>query len=161
MGANGDDSYERESVGETARLYNGQIRRTVDEKNRLSIPSRWRDARYQEFHALPDRKNPCLKLLNSDELRRMQRTIDESPDYSPAEKKQFRRFYFSRATPCPVDKQGRMVIPPELQERYRFAGEIVVVGACECLELWHLEDWENAEAGSQNHVDAMAESLGF
>ena len=91
----------------------------------------------------------------------MKRTLDESTTYSAAEKKKFRRRWFSRATPCPIDRQGRIVIPPELQSRYQFAGEVVIVGACECLELWHPDDWEAEQTGDDLAVDAMAESLGF
>lgn len=161
MGTNGDDSSTVGSIADSSRIYNGKIRRVVDDKNRLSIPPRWRDARYAEFHALPDSNNPCLKLLNADELQRMKRTLDESTDYTPAQKKRFRRLWFSRATPCPIDKQGRIVLPPELQHRYKFSGEVVIVGACECLELWHPGDWTGEEAGDGMDVDAMAENLGF
>ncbi len=161
MGANGDQSTEKDPKADSPRIYNGQIRRVVDEKSRLNIPSRWRDPRYTEFHALPDSNNPCLRLLNADELWRMKRTLDESTAYSAAEKKKFRRRWFSRATPCPIDRQGRIVIPPDLQKRYQFSGEVVIVGACECLELWHPSAWEAEEAKDDLPVDAMADELGF
>ncbi|MGY8688612.1 MAG: division/cell wall cluster transcriptional repressor MraZ, partial [Verrucomicrobiales bacterium] len=141
---------------DSPRIYNGQIRRVVDEKNRINIPSRWRDAHISEFNAMRDRKNPCLKLLNTDELRRMKRTLDESTALTPAEKKKFRRRWFSRAMPCPIDKQGRIVVPPELQEQYKFSGEVVIVGACECLELWRPEDWVGEENADDMDVDSIA-----
>ncbi|MDB4632657.1 cell division/cell wall cluster transcriptional repressor MraZ, partial [bacterium] len=60
------------------------------------------------------------------------------------------------------DKQGRIVVPPELQERYKFSGEVVIVGACECLELWRPEDWVGEQSQDADAtVDSMAESLGF
>ena len=161
MGAKGDDSSSVDPNDDSPRIYNGQIRRVVDEKNRLNVPSRWRDARYTEFHALPDSKNPCLKLLNTDELRRMKRTLDESTALTPAEKKKFRRRWFSRALPCPIDKQGRIVLPPELQEQYKFSGEVVIVGACECLELWRPDDWDREESTDDMDVDSIAADLGF
>ena len=160
MGANGENSSSVGPTGESARLYNGEIRRVVDEKNRLNIPSRWRDAEYPEFHALSDRNQPCLKLVNADELRRMKRTLDDSTKYSPAQKKKFRRLWFSRAVPCPLDKQGRIVIPPDLQERFKFSGEVVLVGACECIEIWRTDDWERLESDLDFDVDDMAEELG-
>lgn len=162
MGANGDDSSKVVQHDDSQRIYNGQESRVVDEKNRLTIPARWRDARYAEFHALPDSNNLCLKLLNADELRRMKRTLDDSTEFTPAQKKMFRRRWFSRAMPCPIDKQGRIVVPPELQERYKFAGDVMVVGACECLEIWRPEDWEREQAPeAEASVDSMAETLGF
>ena len=162
MGASGEDSSTMVQHDDSPRIYNGHESRVVDEKNRLNIPARWRDARYAELHALPDSNNPCLKLLNADELRRMKRTLDDSKDYTPAQKKMFQRRWFSRAMPCPLDKQGRIVVPPELQERYKFSGEVVIVGACECLELWRPEDWVGEQSQDADAtVDSMAESLGF
>ncbi len=161
MGANGDDT-SADTRERTMRFYNGHIRRVVDEKHRLNIPARYRDAHYPEFHALPDAKNPCLKLLNIDALRRMHRILDESDEFTPEEKKKFRTLWFGHAIPCPLDKQGRIVVPPELQQRYRFAEEVVIVGACEHLELWRPEDWDryNGEEETRS-VEAMAAKLGF
>ena len=160
MEANGEQSSSVDQSGQP-RVYSGEVRRVVDDKNRLNIPSRWRDSGQQELHALPDRNLNCLQLLTSDELLRMKNVLDESSQFSPAQKKKFRRLWFSRATPCPVDKQGRIVLPAEIQSRFGFDGEVVLVGACECIEVWRPEDWEGMEADESINVDDMASQLGF
>ena len=160
MGAGGEQSFSVDQFGQL-RVFSGEVRRVVDDKNRLNIPSRWRDPRQQELHALPERNQNCLQLLTSDELLRMKTVIDESTQFSPAQKKKFRRLWFSRATPCPIDKQGRIVLPPEIQNRFRFDGEVVLVGACECIEVWRPEEWNSVESDESINVDDMASQLGF
>lgn len=161
MGVDGEQNTSKGSFVENQRIYTGEISRVVDEKNRLNIPSRWRDERFPEFHALADSKQPCLKLVNAEELRRMQRTLDESSKYSLAEKKKFRRLWFSRAKPCPLDKQGRIVIPPELQERFQFSGDVMLIGAYDGIEIWQPADWAQHQGEGDIDVESMAEDLGL
>lgn len=160
MGSGGNSPQSQEGSGALSpRFYAGEIRRVVDEKNRLTIPSRWRDKPATEFFTLPDLNAPCLKLVDGAHLRSMKQKLDDSDEFTPAQKKHFGRLWFSRATPCPVDKQGRIVIPPETQQRYRFEGEVVIIGDSECLEIWRAEDWEAAQDDAV--VAKMAEALGF
>ena len=141
-------------------FYAGEEKRTLDDKHRLTVPARWRDPRYKEFYALADVTDPCLKLLNAYELRRMSDTIDESDRYSPAQKTWFRSRLFAKAYPSPIDGQGRILVPPVYQERFKFQGEVFLVGVGYWIELWNLERWLGNEADGEE-FSSMYNGFGF
>lgn len=55
-----------------------------------------------------------------------------------------KRFHMS-ATEVSVDKQRRLVIPPELRERVGLGEQIVVAGSIESIEIWSPEAYAAEE----------------
>lgn len=56
-----------------------------------------------------------------------------------------KRFYMS-TTEVAVDKQSRLVVPPELRARVGLRERIVVAGAIEAIEIWPAETFAAEEA---------------
>ena len=54
-----------------------------------------------------------------------------------------------------------MVLPPDIQSKFLFEGEVVLVGACECIEVWRPEDWNRLQTEEDVDIDDMASQLGF
>jgi MraZ protein len=48
----------------------------------------------------------------------------------------YARFMVSGASECPVDKQGRILVPPALREYAGLDREVTVAGVGNHLELW-------------------------
>jgi MraZ protein len=52
-----------------------------------------------------------------------------------------RRLYVGGAMECPIDKQGRVLVPPVLREYAKLDRDVYVVGAMRTMEIWSKEAW--------------------
>ena len=109
-------------------IFAGTVQHSLDEKHRVTVPSRWRRAGETEFFAIPDPRQPFLILLTELEMQRMGAELDSLPGLDPMERRSFKRQFFSKAQLCPMDKQGRLVLPAALCGELSFKGEGVLVG---------------------------------
>jgi hypothetical protein len=53
------------------RFYAGEFRHSIDEKNRITIPSRWRRDKAEEFILLPEATHQFLLVMSPKEFARM------------------------------------------------------------------------------------------
>lgn len=135
--------------------------RTLDAKNRVTIPSRWRDGDLEEMFALADGKQKILKLLPREELERVGREVLARPGLDAGRARDFRRQLFSRAVLCPVDKQGRLLLPATMLESLELAGEVMLVGVGERVEVWHPQRWHDQSAEQTELFESISEEIGF
>jgi MraZ protein len=124
------------------RIFAGTVRHALDEKNRVTIPSRWRDEEIDEFYAIADPRKAVVLLVSAEELGSMTSDIDALEDISVSQKRAFTRQLFASARPCPIGKQGRIVLPPDLCEQLGFTGEVVMAGTGTRIEVAAPEVWE-------------------
>lgn len=55
--------------------------------------------------------------------------------------RRFRRIFIGGAFECPLDRQGRILIPPSLREYAELNREIVLVGNLDHFEIWSQNNW--------------------
>jgi len=65
------------------RFYAGEFRHSIDEKNRITIPSRWRRDKAEDFIVLPEASQQFLLVMSPDEFARMS-SVAESSETVPA-----------------------------------------------------------------------------
>ena len=120
---------------------------TIDEKGRIIVPARFRQV---------------LEALGSDGVvvAPMDKTLFVYPYgrwsevsekiNSQAEKsdtmRRFRRFFIGNASDCPCDKQGRILVPPNLRSYAALGKEIALVGVTDHIEIWNREKWKSENA---------------
>ena len=54
----------------------------------------------------------------------------------------FRRLIVGGATECPIDSQGRILIPANLRERAKLESKVTLVGVLDFIEIWDTELYE-------------------
>lgn len=130
-------------------MFRGQSRHTIDQKGRVSLPSRFRDAleKANETNLIitPDPFEPCLHLYGLTEWEKVEQKIDEMPRMSP-KFVALRRRYISPAMDISLDKAGRILIAPELRQRAKLEKEVLWAGMRSKAELWSVPLWEEAMA---------------
>ena len=89
----------------------GDYQHTVDGKNRVTFPSLWREEDLKSLFAVEFRKLGIIKLMPKDELMRQGRLFLNNPKYSPAQAKHLRRKLYGSSPECPLDKEGRIILP--------------------------------------------------
>lgn len=136
-------------------MFRGEARHAIDDKGRLIIPSRFRNA-LGERCIVTVGLDKCLWVYPmaeweafEDRLRRLEPT---KPDA-----RALVRFFMANATECPFDQQGRILIPTALREHANIDRDVVVIGLITRLEIWNEQSW--AEYSANLSPEAAAEKL--
>ena len=135
--------------------YAGEFRHSLDDKNRITIPARWRRDRAEEFLILPEANHQFLVVMPPEEFARMSATVESDANVSARDRRVFFRQLHSRAQHGAADRQGRLVLPEELCQKVGLKGEVALVGGRGRFEIWNLQRWKRAheeETPTYQHV---------
>jgi MraZ protein len=136
-------------------FYAGEFRHAIDDKNRITIPARWRRDRSEEFIILPEANHQFLLVMPPEEFSRMSAAAESDSTVSARDRRVFFRQLHSRAQHGAADKQGRLVLPEELCKKVGLKGEVALVGGRGRFEIWNLQRWKEAlekETSTYQHV---------
>jgi MraZ protein len=137
-------------------MFIGEYQHAIDNKNRMIIPSKFREA-LGECFVLTKGLDGCLYAFPMSEWRELEEKLKKLP-LTNKDARAFVRFFFSGANEIDCDKQGRALIPQNLLEYADIEKEIVSIGVSTRLEIWSKEKWE--EYNSQNiDYDGIAEKM--
>ena len=143
---------------ESKQTFVGEFRHSLDAKNRLFIPAKFRELLGTNF-AISRINEKCLLLFSEDEWIRY---TDKLLNGVPADTKRIARKVFSKTTYATPDAQGRVIIPAKLCELAELQKNAVIVGAGNHAEIWSEDNWDALEAELSD--EALAETfnaLGF
>ena len=143
------------------QLFAGTVQHTLDDNHRVTVPARWRFEGLNELFAIPDPRQPFLILLPSNELQKMINDLESNQDIDPLERRQFARQLFSRATPCPLDRQGRLVLPYEACSSLGFSNEVLLAGGGMRIEEWNPKNWFDNQLKEENTFADTADRIGL
>ena len=122
--------------------FRGTFEHTLDAKNRLTVPVRYRKALGDgALLAMPLDQKPCVAIwLPGEYDTYTQRAIEELPPLSP-KRSELERFFFGNSQLVDLDAAGRIMLPAFLIDHAKLAKDVVVVGAGNRLELWGKGAW--------------------
>jgi MraZ protein len=139
----------------TQLFYAGEFRHSIDEKNRITIPSRWRRDGTEEFVILAEANDQFLLVMSPEEFSRMSFAVESDGNVSARDRRVFFRQLHARAQHGAADRQGRLVLPEELCKKVGLKGEVALVGGRGRFEIWNLPRWKRAhddETPTYQHV---------
>jgi len=142
-------------------LFAGEFRHGIDPKNRITIPSSWRAPEGGDFYLRIDTTGSFIIAMPPEEFRKIIASVETQTTASPRERQQFIRQFSGGSKECSADKQGRMVLPPELCEKIGLKGEAVLVGTSERFEIWNPERWEATKVADAPNYNNIAAQLGL
>ncbi|RMG90466.1 MAG: division/cell wall cluster transcriptional repressor MraZ [Candidatus Dadabacteria bacterium] len=142
-------------------MFRGCFEHTIDDKGRLSIPARFREALETTFSAplYLTRHKDCLVAYPADEWRALEARINELPAFDP-KIQAFRRFFYAPAQECPVDKAGRILVPPTLRSYAGLDRQVVLAGMGRNFEIWAKERYDAAMDAVAAQFDEIAGAVG-
>lgn len=122
--------------------FRGTFDHTLDAKNRLTVPARYRAAFIEgAVLAMPVDLKPCIGVWRPQDYESYtERALAELPPLS-SRLSELERFFYGSSQDIELDNAGRMMVPGFLCEHARLTKEVVVVGAGDRLELWDRESW--------------------
>ena len=143
------------------RFYAGEFRHSIDEKNRVTIPARWRRGDTEEFIILPEATHQFLLVMSPEEFSRMSAAAESDPNVSARDRRIFFRQLHSRAEHGAADKQGRLVLPEDLCKNVGLKGEVVLVGNRGRFEIWNLQKRKRAHEEETPTYQRVADVIGL
>ena len=143
------------------RFYAGEFRHFIDEKNRITIPARWRRGSAEEFIILPEATHQFLLVMSPEEFSRMSAAAESDASVSARDRRVFFRQLHARAQHATADKQGRLVLPVDLCQKVGLKGEVVLVGGRGRFEIWNLQKRKKADAEETPTYQHVANVIGL
>lgn len=138
-------------------MFMGEYQHSIDEKGRMIVPAKFRDALGPQFIVTRGLDN-CLFVYPKEEWAVLEQKLKSLP-LMKADARAFTRFFFSGATECELDKQGRINIPNNLCEYAKLAKDCVVLGVSNRVEIWSKPIWESYYQQSEDSFNEIAEKL--
>jgi MraZ protein len=127
-------------------LFHGTFDHTLDSKNRLMLPARYREAlRGGVF--LVRSPDSCLRLYKQEEYAAVVAQSLEGLDPLDPETMRRKRRAHALAEEIQLDAAGRIVLSAKLLKHAGISGpQVKIVGAGEALEFWDPAIWDEYEA---------------
>ena len=138
----------------------GQFNITIDEKGRMSLPSRIRGKIPGDTLILTKGAEQCLWLYLPDEWERVsEQLVSGSSVFSLNTQDVLRRF-IAPAEEVGVDKAGRVKLSPSLMKSMGLTRECFLLGMGERLEIWDEAAYQAFEEQRSAEVKKTWEGLG-
>lgn len=135
----------------------GEYLHTIDGKGRLIVPAKYREALGEKFIATKGLDH-CLFVYPIDEWQALEEKLRALPFTQP-DARAFVRFFFSGATECEIDKQGRILLPANLRDYAQLEKDVVLVGVSSRVEIWSQTLWTDYSRQAEDAYASAAESL--
>lgn len=137
-------------------LLMGEYHHTIDEKGRITIPSKVRYDLGESF-VVTRGLDKCLYVYPKDEWETIVTKYQKLPNTKEA--RNFMRFFLSGATACEFDKQGRINIQAPLIHYADLQKDCVIVGVSDHLEIWSQSSWEKLLDENEDSFSTIADEL--
>jgi transcriptional regulator MraZ len=132
----------------------GEYEHTLDEKNRLTLPARFRTAMAGGL-VLTRGLDSCVEVYPAADWTALVEGRLAGLNPLSHETRVLERFYYTGAAEVEPDKQGRVMMPAALIEHAKLGREVVVVGMRGRIEIWDRAAWRaqiKEVMGSAEHV---------
>jgi MraZ protein len=120
--------------------FRGHYEYTLDAKNRLTIPAKFRAA-LSDGVVLAKSLEACVEIWTPEGWERFsERAMGSRDPFNPAARR-LGRYFHAGSYDAQLDAAGRIMLPPPLIEHANLRKELVVIGNGESIEVWAPEDW--------------------
>ena len=138
-------------------MFIGEYQHSLDNKGRLIVPAKFREDLGENFVMTKGLDN-CLFVYPMKEWLNLEEKLKSLP-LTNRDARAFVRFFFSGATECELDKQGRILIPANLREHSKLDKEAVIIGVSTRVEIWSKEEWNLYNEDDSLGYDSIAEKM--
>lgn len=124
----------------------GTYEHTVDAKNRMFVPAKFKEALGATFKVTYNDFNKCILVYSNEDWERYEKKISDLPSLQFED---FIRTIYSNTVDVQLDSQGRIVIPQFLKDKVGIQKSVLVMGVGNHLEIWA----QDVYADKQKTVD--------
>ncbi|MBB85220.1 MAG: division/cell wall cluster transcriptional repressor MraZ [Myxococcota bacterium] len=141
-------------------MFRGRHDHTIDAKGRLSIPRVFRGELVGAGESPPMLVNEKdhLALFPAETWGAEEQRLMEMSSLDP-DAQRLRRFYATGSVPCPVDSQGRILVPGFLRDHAGLEKNVIVAGVLERIEIWSPSRYESGLTETVMGLEDIKRSL--
>jgi MraZ protein len=139
--------------------FRGHFEHSLDAKNRLSIPARFRAA-FSGGTVLAKDPEPCVAIWTPDGHESIIARALGALNPMGSEYRKLSRFYQGNSFDLELDASGRVTLPAPLLTHAEIEKEVVVVGVGDHLEVWGAERWRSEQEALDAEIGEVTERLG-
>ena len=139
-------------------MFIGEYSHTIDEKRRLSIPSKFRRDLGKKA-VITRGLDSCLFIFPVKEWESLAQKLGSLP-LGQSDARGFIRLILAGAMDVPLDGLGRILVPDYLREYASLKKQVTVTGVFNRLEVWDEALWRKYKGRSEKEIGNMAERLG-
>lgn len=138
-------------------MFMGEYHHNIDDKSRLVLPSKFRTLLGDKFIVARGFEK-CLYVYSIAEWEKLENQLKTLP-FTKKDARTFIRTFFSGATECEFDRQGRTCLTSPLVSYAGLSKECVIIGANDRVEIWDLDEWNQFMNDNQDQLSDIAENL--
>ncbi len=140
------------------RMLLGEYTHTIDDKGRVSLPSKFRSLMGKKVVITPG-LDKCLFVFTLREWQKIAEKLSENASILSSDMRSFTRYMFGGANEAEVDSIGRVLVPDFLRGRANLKTKVSVIGVQNRLEIWSETAWSEYKAEVEKGADNLAEKL--
>ena len=130
------------------RFFTGQYERSIDEKNRIQLPSQIRasiesDSERRGLYITLGEDRKTLSIFTERGFEELASRIETESMPGP-ESARFELQFFSLASFVEMDPQGRFVLPDRLVRKAGLGREVFLIGRKKRIDIWDRAELERA-----------------
>ena len=141
-------------------MFRGRFDHSIDSKGRLAIPRAFRDdlTGGEDNPPMLVNQQGHLALYPAQEWEAFEQQLRSMPRFDPAAQR-LRRFFGSGSVACPIDSQGRILVPAYLREHAALEDKVIVAGVFDAVELWNPARFETAQSEITHGLDDIQRTV--
>jgi MraZ protein len=145
--------------------YIGTYNQTMDEKNRVVVPAKFRALFETGIEAAsfyvtrgPER---CLMMFTPEQWQRWEGAVTAATEAKEmaGSVRHFSRLVYANGTLCTCDKLGRVTLPPTLVEYAGLGKDVVILGVKNRMEIWSAQRWNEYQARVLEDFENLTEEI--
>ncbi len=135
----------------------GEYHHNLDSKGRVVMPSKFREKLQNEF-VIARGIEKCLYVYTLEDWNKLVQKLN-TLSFTKKDTRIFIRAFFSGATTCETDTQGRTTIPSSLISYASINKEITIIGASDHIEIWDKDMFDTFLMENEDNLSNIAENL--
>jgi MraZ protein len=139
--------------------FRGHFEHSLDAKNRLSIPTRFRTA-FASGTVLAKTPEACVAIWTPEINEAIIERALSGLNPMGSEYRKMSRFFQGNSFEVDLDASGRVTLPPPLLTHAGIEKEVVVVGVGDHLEVWARRRWQEEQQALDAEIGEVTERLG-
>lgn len=138
-------------------MFIGEYVHTVDDKKRISLPSKFRKDVGKKIIVTRGLDN-CLFIYTIAEWKKIAEELGSG--WTRSDQRGIHRFIYGGAQEVSVDSVGRILIPDYLKKFAGLKSKVVFAGVHNRIEVWNDQKWSSYKQSMEKRAEELSEKLG-
>ncbi len=141
-------------------MFVGEYHHTIDKKNRVTIPSPFRQQLNQGKNELIITRglDKSIFLYPFSEWEHLEQRL-KNLSTTQSNTRAFLRLFSSGAHIVQLDNQGRIILPQSLKELSEIKEKVAIIGAFNKIEIWAEKEWDEYYQSKQIIFEELSEKI--